>query len=100
MSYVEHCDKHGQFHGDYCGGCIEDTQIEVETLRAQLSVQTERISQLEQVLRDILEAGTEDGGDDKKGNPYPWEKYLLYNKDVEYYWSVLRGEQTRKDSAE
>ena len=24
MSYVEHCKKHGQYHGEICGECFED----------------------------------------------------------------------------
>jgi hypothetical protein len=24
MSYVEHCKKHGQHHGEICGECFED----------------------------------------------------------------------------
>lgn len=26
MSYVEFCSKHGQYHGEYCGECVEDTK--------------------------------------------------------------------------
>lgn len=43
MSYVELCDQHGQYHGDYCGECVEATQVELESYRSQLLVQTERV---------------------------------------------------------
>ncbi len=39
MSYVEHCAKHGQYKGDYCGDCIEakDARIaELEVHESQL----------------------------------------------------------------
>ena len=36
MGYVEHCNTHGQYKGDYCGECVEATQLEVEALRAQI----------------------------------------------------------------
>jgi hypothetical protein len=26
MSYVEHCKKHGQHHGEICGECFEELQ--------------------------------------------------------------------------
>ncbi len=26
MSYVEHCKKHGQYHGEICGECFEELQ--------------------------------------------------------------------------
>ena len=28
MGYVEHCNKHGQYKGDYCGECIDDLYTE------------------------------------------------------------------------
>jgi len=28
MSYVEHCKKHGQYHGEICGECFEDLKVE------------------------------------------------------------------------
>lgn len=38
MSYVENCDKHGQYHADYiCGDCFEENKIRVETLQSALS---------------------------------------------------------------
>jgi hypothetical protein len=28
MSYVDHCKKHGQYHGEICGECFEDLKVE------------------------------------------------------------------------
>ncbi len=36
MSYVEHCDQHGQYHGEYCGECVEAMQVENARLREAL----------------------------------------------------------------
>lgn len=37
MSYVETCDKHGQYHADYiCGDCVEDLTKERDELRTLL----------------------------------------------------------------
>lgn len=36
MSYVEHCKKHGQYKGDYCGDCIENTEKELELTKDML----------------------------------------------------------------
>lgn len=36
MSYVEHCKKHGQYHGELCGECFEDLQTENKRLREAL----------------------------------------------------------------
>ena len=53
MSYVEHCDQHGQYKGDYCDGCVEATQMEVESLRAQLEKSSHRISFLEKEIGNL-----------------------------------------------
>ena len=40
MSYVEHCDKHGQYHADYiCGDCHEALR---EAIRGLLLTSRER----------------------------------------------------------
>jgi len=36
MSYVEHCNKHGQYKGDYCGECIDDINLNNDRLRKAL----------------------------------------------------------------
>lgn len=36
MSYVEHCKKHGQYHGEICGECFEDLKVENVKLRKVL----------------------------------------------------------------
>ena len=36
MSYVEHCKKHGQYHGELCGECFEELQTENIQLRSAL----------------------------------------------------------------
>lgn len=37
MSYVEHCEKHGQYHADYiCFDCVEDLKEENAKLRTAL----------------------------------------------------------------
>jgi hypothetical protein len=36
MSYVEHCKKHGQYHGEICGECFEDLKVENTRLREAL----------------------------------------------------------------
>ena len=36
MSYVDHCKKHGQYHGEICGECFEDLKVENTRLRAAL----------------------------------------------------------------
>jgi hypothetical protein len=36
MSYVEHCKKHGQYHGEICGECFEDLKVENVKLRKAL----------------------------------------------------------------
>ena len=36
MSYVDHCKKHGQYHGEICGECFEDLKAENSRLRAAL----------------------------------------------------------------
>lgn len=33
MSYVEHCKKHGQYHGEICGECFDDLKEENTKLR-------------------------------------------------------------------
>ena len=33
MSYVEHCKKHGQYHGEICGQCFEDLEVENKELK-------------------------------------------------------------------
>jgi hypothetical protein len=33
MSYVEHCKKHGQYHGEICGQCFEDLETENKELK-------------------------------------------------------------------
>lgn len=44
MSYVENCNKHGQYHADYiCGDCVEDLQKELSTLRTALDVAKNQI---------------------------------------------------------
>jgi hypothetical protein len=40
MSYVEHCKKHGQHHGEICGECFEDLKIE----NARIKEALERLS--------------------------------------------------------
>lgn len=36
MSYVEHCKKHGQHHGEICGECYDDLKTETVYLREAL----------------------------------------------------------------
>lgn len=36
MSYVEHCKKHGQHHGEICGECYDDLKTENEKLKGVL----------------------------------------------------------------
>ena len=36
MSYVEHCRKHGQYKGHYCGECIDELYEENVRLREAL----------------------------------------------------------------
>jgi hypothetical protein len=37
MGYVEHCNKHGQYHADYiCGDCVEELNKELNELRITL----------------------------------------------------------------
>jgi hypothetical protein len=36
MSYVDHCKKHGQYHGEICGECFEDLKVENTKLRGVL----------------------------------------------------------------
>jgi hypothetical protein len=36
MSYVEHCKKHGQYHGEICAECFEDLKVENSRLRKAL----------------------------------------------------------------
>jgi hypothetical protein len=36
MSYVEHCKKHGQYHGEICGECFEDLKVENTRLKEAL----------------------------------------------------------------
>lgn len=37
MSYVEHCKKHGQHHGEICGECVYDLQTENKKLKNVLT---------------------------------------------------------------
>jgi hypothetical protein len=43
MSYVEHCKKHGQYHGEICGECFEDLKVENAKLRKALWVIAEGV---------------------------------------------------------
>jgi len=36
MSYVEHCKKHGQYHGEICGECFEDLKVENARMKQAL----------------------------------------------------------------
>lgn len=36
MSYVEVCQKHGQYHGEICGDCYEELKEENARLRKAL----------------------------------------------------------------
>jgi predicted transcriptional regulator len=38
MSYVEHCKKHGQYHGEICGECYEELKEQNERLEKQIKV--------------------------------------------------------------
>jgi len=51
MSYVEHCKKHGQHHGEICGECFEDLKIENNWLR--------------EALQSIVNSGPASPGDKK-----------------------------------
>lgn len=57
MSYVEYCDKHGQYKGDYCGECIDDLYSENTRLREALRIistsDSYRLSQ--SIANDALE---------------------------------------------
>jgi hypothetical protein len=53
MGYVETCSEHGQYKGDYCGGCVEATQLEVEALRDTLASATDRVSELENEVGQV-----------------------------------------------
>lgn len=37
MSYVEHCKKHGQHHGEICGECFDDLKVQNTKLREALN---------------------------------------------------------------
>jgi len=37
MSYVEVCQKHGQYHGEICGDCYDELKEENARLRAALN---------------------------------------------------------------
>jgi hypothetical protein len=51
MSYVEHCKKHGQHHGEICGECFEDLKVENTRLR--------------EALQSIVNSGPASPGDKK-----------------------------------
>jgi hypothetical protein len=51
MSYVEHCKKHGQYHGEICGECFEDLKVENTRLR--------------EALQSIVNSGPASPGDKK-----------------------------------
>jgi hypothetical protein len=72
MSYVEHCKKHGQYHGEICGECFEELQkayYEQEeeldaTMMAFQIVQKEN-SKLRETLQLIVDSGPASPGDKK-----------------------------------
>ena len=37
MSYVEHCKKHGQYHGEICGECFGVNETQVSLLTDQVT---------------------------------------------------------------
>ena len=51
MSYVDHCKKHGQYHGEICGECFEDLKAENTKLR--------------EALQSIVDSGPASPGDKK-----------------------------------
>jgi hypothetical protein len=51
MSYVDHCKKHGQYHGEICGECFEDLKVENTRLR--------------EALQSIVNSGPASPGDKK-----------------------------------
>ena len=51
MSYVEHCKKHGQYHGELCGECFEDLEIENARLREALAFYADTEKKLDCFLR-------------------------------------------------
>lgn len=55
MSYHETCDEHGQYKGDYCGGCV----VDMETENAKLKVY---------LLQALAFAPPVVGGDGRKGD--------------------------------
>jgi hypothetical protein len=71
MSYVEHCNQHGQYHGEYCGECVEATQVELESYRTQLANTQAKLQELVQLLSPY----------DQGGGPNLWQHELMM-KDV------------------
>lgn len=46
MSYVEHCNKHGQYKGDYCGDCIDELREENAGLKTSLEILREALESI------------------------------------------------------
>lgn len=36
MSYVEHCNKHGQYKGDHCGECVDNKDARIAELESEV----------------------------------------------------------------
>lgn len=55
MSYVENCKKHGQYHNDYCGECIEDTERELRLTKDMLDSADQYNQELTKENSDLKE---------------------------------------------
>jgi hypothetical protein len=64
-------------------------------------IMEERIKALEQALKEILEAGTQECLRED-GEPYPWDAYLLYRTDISHYRKLLENKpiETMKEKKE
>lgn len=58
MSYVEVCQTHGQYHGDYCGGCVEDLREENTKFRIALD-EISKQDEWEDCTRDCIQIAIE-----------------------------------------
>ena len=52
MSYVENCNKHGQYKGDYCGECIEDLYAENIELKETNKTLSSHIKDINKKLKN------------------------------------------------
>jgi hypothetical protein len=75
MSYVENCSKHGQYKGDYCGDCIDETQNLID----KLSDENTHLILKNNLLKKTL---------DHFANKV--DEALLLDEDLDQAWGELR----------